>query len=190
MIEHTEPQADPVSGAGTGVVRSPASPTYPWHSTPPGEQERLARTRPDIQGRRAGLVTRVIANVVDVGVVIGALLAAYTAVAVVKFLWAPRLFHFPAPSFGLVLMIAGAVEFVYLTVAWRWWGRTWGDQLLGLRVVNFRGTRLRWPGAVLRAALCVTVPIGLFWVLVSRENRSLQDVLLRTSVIYDWPRRT
>jgi len=26
----------------------------------------------------------------------------------------------------------------------------------------------------------------LFWVVVSRENRSAADVLLRTSVIYDW----
>ena len=29
-------------------------------------------------------------------------------------------------------------------------------------------------------------PVVLFWVVVSRENRSLPDVLLRTSVVYDW----
>ena len=29
-------------------------------------------------------------------------------------------------------------------------------------------------------------PVGLFWVAFSRENRSLQDVVLRTSVIHDW----
>jgi hypothetical protein len=29
-------------------------------------------------------------------------------------------------------------------------------------------------------------PIGLLWVAVSRENRSAQDLALRTSVIYDW----
>lgn len=28
--------------------------------------------------------------------------------------------------------------------------------------------------------------IGLLWVAVSRENRSAQDLALRTSVIYDW----
>ena len=38
----------------------------------------------------------------------------------------------------------------------------------------------------MRAALCVVFPIGLAWVVVSRQNRSLQDTVLRTSVVYDW----
>ena len=75
---------------------------------------------------------------------------------------------------------------VYLTVAWWLNGRTFGDHLMGLRVVNFRGDRLRLPGALARAAFCAAFPLGLFWVAVSRENRSVQDVVLRTSVIYDW----
>ena len=162
---------------------------YPWHAAPP-QQDLLALTRPDIRGRRAGFVTRMLANVVDAGVVIGVLLGAYTTVTIVKFLWAPREFQFPAPTLAFALIVGGAVEFVYFTVAWRTWGRTWGDQLLGLRVVSFRGTYLRWAGAAVRAALCVAVPIGLGWVLVSRENRSAQDLVLRTSVVYDWPRRS
>ena len=36
-----------------------------------------------------------------------------------------------------------------------------------------------------RAALCTIFPMGLLWVLVSAENRSLQVILLRTSVVYD-----
>ena len=28
--------------------------------------------------------------------------------------------------------------------------------------------------------------IGLLWVALSRENRSVQDLVLRTSVVYDW----
>jgi hypothetical protein len=35
-----------------------------------------------------------------------------------------------------------------------------------------------------RAVLCVIFPVGLLWVLVSQENRSAQDLVLRTSVIY------
>jgi uncharacterized RDD family membrane protein YckC len=38
---------------------------------------------------------------------------------------------------------------------------------------------------VLRAVLCTIVPIGLFWVGLSRDNRSVQDLLLRTSVVHD-----
>ena len=44
-------------------------------------------------------------------------------------------------------------------------------------------------GALLRAAFCVAFPIGLFWCVVSRKNRSVQDVVLRTSVIHDWANR-
>jgi hypothetical protein len=33
--------------------------------------------------------------------------------------------------------------------------------------------------------LCTLFPIGLVWVLVSGENRSVQDLLLRTSALYD-----
>jgi len=29
-------------------------------------------------------------------------------------------------------------------------------------------------------------PIGVLWVAVSRTNKSVQDILVRTSVIYDW----
>jgi uncharacterized RDD family membrane protein YckC len=53
-------------------------------------------------------------------------------------------------------------------------------------VVNLHGGRLRVSVALLRAAFCVVFPVGLFWVAFSRENRSLQDIVFRTSVIHDW----
>jgi hypothetical protein len=31
--------------------------------------------------------------------------------------------------------------------------------------------------------------IGLGWAALSRQNRSVQDIVLRTSVIYDWENR-
>ena len=37
-----------------------------------------------------------------------------------------------------------------------------------------------------RALLCVFLPVVLLWVVVSPENRSGADVLLRSSVVYDW----
>jgi hypothetical protein len=40
--------------------------------------------------------------------------------------------------------------------------------------------------ALLRAAFCVFFPIGLLWCAGSRANRSVQDVVLRSSVVYDW----
>ncbi|MDX6237576.1 MAG: hypothetical protein QOG10_2391, partial [Kribbellaceae bacterium] len=41
----------------------------------------------------------------------------------------------------------------------------------------------------LRAAFCSLFPIGLFLCVGGREHRSLQDLVLRTSVIYDWQPR-
>jgi hypothetical protein len=35
----------------------------------------------------------------------------------------------------------------------------------------------------------VLFPILLLWVAVSRQNRSVQDLVLRTSVVYDWTAR-
>ena len=57
---------------------------------------------------------------------------------------------------------------------------------MGLRVVNSRGNTLRWIKALLRSGFCLIFPFGLLWVLINKENRSLQDLVLRTSVIYDW----
>lgn len=160
---------------------------YPWRTSPPPHA--AAPDRPSVQGRRAGLVTRTLANALDAGVV-GLLLAAgYTVVTFLRYVISPFDFQFPAPSLGLVLLLGAAVEFVYLAVAWGTDGRTYGDVILGLRVVDGRGRRVRWLTAVLRAGFCVVFPVGLLWVLVSAENRSVQDVALRTSVVHDWPGR-
>ena len=40
--------------------------------------------------------------------------------------------------------------------------------------------------ALARAMFCAVFPLGLLWTAVSRENRSVADLLLRTSVVYDW----
>jgi len=141
------------------------------------------------QGQRAGIVTRTAANVIDSAVAVGVLTGGYAAWCAILFLVDPARFRFPAPSFLALLICAGVVMFIYFTTSWATSGRTYGNHLLGLRVVNFRGERLRWPGAVVRAAFCVALPIGLYWAIISPTNRSLQDTILRTSVLYDWTTR-
>jgi hypothetical protein len=138
-----------------------------------------------LQGRRAGLVTRILADSLDFAVVAGILGLTYLGVAAALFIWRSRTFSFPTPSFLLVLLLGGIVSVLYLTATWGTTGHSYGKHLLGLRVVGPFG-RLRVAGAFVRALLCVIFPAGLAWVLVSRHNRSLQDVVLRTSVVYDW----
>lgn len=156
-----------------------------WRGRPASVSPVPREGRP-YQGRRAGIVSRVVAGAVDF-VVVGLILAAgYAAVCAAVFLWAPSSFRFPKTSTGVLLAAGAVVMVVYLTLTWATTGRTYGDHLLGLRVVNDRCERPGLGRASSRAVLCVVFPVGLFFAVVSQSNRSVQDLLLRTSVIYDW----
>jgi|NGEPerStandDraft_4_1074533.scaffolds.fasta_scaffold08602_1 uncharacterized RDD family membrane protein YckC len=142
------------------------------------------------QGHRAGLVTRMAASAIDALVVGLILLAEYAVLAGLLFLVNPRDFTLPKTSLLLSMTAAFVVLVLYLTCAWSITGRTYGCHVMGLRVVGARGRRLRPLGALVRALLCALFPIGLLWCAGSRANRSLQDTMLRTSVIYDWRPRS
>ncbi len=138
------------------------------------------------QGQRAGIITRTIAGVIDAVVVITLLLAGYVGVNGLLFLIDPRGFEYTEAS-TLLSVTAGLVVLVlYLTIAWSLTGRSYGCQVMGLRVVSSRGLRLRPYVALLRAILYALFPIGLLLCAGGRKHRSLQDLVLRTSVIYDW----
>ena len=130
-------------------------------------------------------MTRAIGAGVDACAVVLAVAIGYVGVAGFRFLLHPRTFHFPAPGFAVLLSIVGVALVAYLTVTWAIPGRTYGDQLMGLRVTDRSGRRLHWSRAAARAVCYVVFPLGLGWVLVSARNRSVQDVVLRTAVVYD-----
>ncbi|GAA3795626.1 MULTISPECIES: RDD family protein [Amycolatopsis] len=138
------------------------------------------------QGRPAGLVSRTLAAVVDC-VVLGVVLAGlYLGWAVVEYSLDPVRFTFPAPARLVTFAVAAGIAVLYLAVCWTATGRSVGDQLLALRVVDHRGRPPRPVRALARALGCVFVPVGLLWVVAGGRRRSLQDLLLRTSVVYDW----
>lgn len=143
---------------------------------------------PPHQGEVAGIVTRGLAALVDVAVVGLGVAGIYLAWAGLVFAWSPLTFQWPRPGFGPLLLLGAGLAVGYQTSGWATTGRTYGTALLGLRVVARSGRHLRWSGALVRAALCTLVPIGLAWVVVSPRRRSLQDVLLGTAVVYDWTR--
>jgi uncharacterized RDD family membrane protein YckC len=141
------------------------------------------------QGVTAGLVTRLLAGVIDALWVAAAVVAGYAGLNGFLFMVHPRSFQFVGFPFWGVLLTASAVATVYLTAAWAITGRSYGDHVMGLRVVGPHGRRVRLLVAFVRAVLYVVLPIGLVWCAVSRSRSSVQDALLRTSVIYDWTPR-
>jgi uncharacterized RDD family membrane protein YckC len=136
-------------------------------------------------GRPAGIVTRTVAALVDGVVVLLSLLVAYAAVAGLLFVLSPRGFVLPTGQLILSLTAAAVVTVLYLGLSWWLNGRTYGDRLMGLHVVDRRGRAPRLGVALLRALLCVLLPIGILWVALSKESRSVQDLLVRTAVVYD-----
>jgi uncharacterized RDD family membrane protein YckC len=154
------------------------------HDQPAHASTVPAEARP-YQGHRAGVVTRLAANAVDLGVVIVLVVATYLVIAGIDFLIDPRSFHWPSlPLWGVSVIVLVVVP--YLALSWCTTGRTFGDALFGLQVLNFRDRRMTAAGAFLRALLCMIFPIGVLWVAVNRHNRSVQDIILRTSVVYEW----
>jgi|GEM_PF-356389 uncharacterized RDD family membrane protein YckC len=141
------------------------------------------------QGDRAGFVSRVVANLVDVTVAALTVGALYLGLVGLVFVVNPTDPRLPSTPFPTLVLVGLWVLWLIFTVAWATSGRTFGGKIMGLRVVNFRGQRLLWPGSALRATFCVLFMPGLFWVVVSGENRSLQDTVLRTQVVYDWTHR-
>ncbi|WP_051548829.1 RDD family protein [Nocardioides sp. URHA0032] len=138
------------------------------------------------QGHRAGIVTRVLAAAIDSALVGLVLVAAYLGFAGLVFLLDPRGFTFPDTKLFRSLLIGALVLGLYLTVAWAAGGRTYGNLLMGLRVVGVYGGDVGWVRALLRAAFYVLFPIGLLWVVLDPRQRSIQDRVLATSVVYDW----
>jgi uncharacterized RDD family membrane protein YckC len=167
------------------VTATEGRPTaYPWRQLAPAAP---APRDADVLGRPAGLVSRGIASVLDAVVVILLVTVGWAVVAAARFLIHPARFTLPSPGAEALLFLGLGTLAAYLAVTWAVAGGSYGDRLLGLRVRDARGTRLDWPRCALRALLCTVFPLGLFWVPLSRDNRSVQDLLLRTSVVHDGP---
>ena len=165
------------------MTRAPERSPYPWHERPRSSDDGES-VRASVRGRRAGVVTRCLANVIDAAVVLLLLAGGYAVVAASRFLLSPTTFRFPAPSLAVLIVLGLGLLTVYFAVTWAVAGSTYGDRLLGLRVVDDQGASLGWRRACVRAVLCTVFLAGVLWVLVSRENRSVQDLVVRSSVVY------
>ena len=135
----------------------------------------------------AGIVSRGLGALVDMVVVVVTMGLLYLGLALTTLMLNPTSFRFPAPNLIFSTAVTVAVSVLYLTVCWALSGRTVGAVLLGVRVGGRDGAQLGIAVATVRAVTCVLFPIGLLWVAVDRQRRSLQDLALGSRVVYDRP---
>lgn len=134
--------------------------------------------------RTAGIVSRGVAAVIDLGVVLVVIGLIYAGLALTMLALNPSAFAFPSVSALFSTTVTFGVSVLYLAGCWAVSGCSVGAVVMGLRVVGRRGDRLPVARAALRAVACVVFPIGLAWVAVDSRRRSVQDVVLRTRVVY------
>jgi uncharacterized RDD family membrane protein YckC len=140
------------------------------------------------QGRPAGVVSRTVAMVIDAIVVVVEGLVLYAVVVTVRLMHKPRAFTWPTVTWPEAVTVLGVLCVIYLTWGWTNTGRSVGGRLMGLRVTERDGGRLGVVRAIARALVCTLFPLGLYWCAVSRRRASIQDLLFRTTVVYDWHR--
>ncbi len=139
-----------------------------------------------LQGIRAGFVSRILAYVIDVVVlfVLGFLILCF--VALVRWVVTSADFHIDRPEGWLSVVLSFLFATLYFEYLWSATGRSLGEQFFGLRTLRSDGARLRGWLALLRGALWTAFPIGLLWIVVSKRNAAVQDLICDTAVIYDW----
>jgi uncharacterized RDD family membrane protein YckC len=139
-----------------------------------------------LQGHRAGFASRLVADVLDFGVAWLLGLSALAAAGVVSYLLTGPPLQLPVLPNWLDATAGATIAVFYLGLSWAATGRSVGKQVAGLRVVDRAGRRMSLWRSFARAVLYVLFPAGLLWVLASRRNASLQDLIVRTAVVYDW----
>lgn len=139
-----------------------------------------------LQGTRAGVVSRLLAIAIDVGVAWGVFIVGFASAGLVWDFLHSGSVQLGSPGPLVTALLTSAVFVLLLTFGWSTTGRSVGKQVMGLRVVTDAADRLPLATALLRAIGYVVFPIGGVWAFLSRRNATLQDRFCGTVVVYDW----
>jgi uncharacterized RDD family membrane protein YckC len=140
-----------------------------------------------LQGKRAGIASRVTADAIDWGIVLAIYVAILFGIAAFRYFVANENFNVPDPNPLVTLVAQWVIAILYLTAGWAGTGRTVGKNVMGLRVISANGARLGIPRAFLRAVICASLgAIALATVVISRKRSGIHDYFVRTTVVYDW----
>jgi len=140
------------------------------------------------QGQPAGYVSRVLSNVIDGLLVYVAYIATIWFLQITLGLLGIRpTSDTITPPIWVTVTMLPVMYGIYCTYGWATSGRTVGKEVLGLRVVSLDGTLLSGGRAFRRAIWCgILGTLGLFLVLINKRNAAIQDLIVKSAVIYDW----
>jgi len=141
------------------------------------------------QGRYAGPVTRLLAYLVDLGLIslsFGATLALLSAAIDVGTPWTLDLSKESLP----VLIVYIGWDLVYFANSWVLRAKSPGMALFGLRIVRADGSELDRRHALIRVAAFplafLTLGVGFLGIIVGRSRQALYDRIADTAVVYRW----
>lgn len=152
---------------------------------PMAREVAVPREARPFQGHRAGFFTRMVAAIIDVLAVAAIVVLLNLSIAFLSMI-ANAAGSVQVPKFSFSVAAGTVLLWMAWTAGWATTGRSLGMHIMGIRVVNRSGERVGWGLAALRSIFCIGFPIGLLWVIVSPANRSVQDLVLRSSVVHDW----
>lgn len=148
----------------------------------------LAPDVEELQGRRAGFVTRAIAYSIDALIVITGVPAILLGLAVVQGMLSLETPQYP-PDIPDWLSASISVLWTFWYFVGLWWatGRTIGAIVMGIRVVGRKHRRVGIVAATVRwwVMIFTLFVVGEVWLIFSRSRLALHDRAARTQVIYD-----
>lgn len=147
---------------------------------------------PDRRGQYAGIVSRYVAYVVDLGVSTGVFMLALGAVSFAASVVTGHAINW-SRSNAVVAAIFVAWQFVYFGYSWAVNGKTFGMALLGIQVVGEDGDPAGPRRGIVRTLAFplsfLLFGLGFAGVLLGRQRRALHDVIAGTVVVYTWDAR-
>lgn len=144
------------------------------------------------QGHYAGAVSRLVAFAVDIGIIWLLYTLGAAALSLASQLLTGHSFTFAKHQIAgaVVLVVWG---FVYFSYQWALNGKTIGNAVLGVQVVQATGAPVRPRQAVVRTLALplsfLILCLGLLGILVQRERRAWHDLIAGTAMVYDWDAR-
>lgn len=144
------------------------------------------------QGNYAGVVSRFLAYVVDLGVSTGVFALGLAVISLAAQVVTGHTVTWHRSDVVVAVVFAGW-QFFYYGYSWAASGRTFGMAVLGVRVVRADGAHLETWRGFLRALVFplsfLFFGLGLLGILVGRRHRALHDLIAGSAVIYAWDAR-